>query len=160
MGNLFEVYEALCIFLITLPSGRKWFDSHNCAREFSLVQRIRGDIPPMHSNQLRYLLYCSTEKIWPAPVPGFSSRRLPSVPAVTIPLKPRENFMYLKFGYSIMNWVKPNELLFPRPFLKSWIRKIILSKWFYLPIDAQENCFKRILTFTLNSCFNVNCNIL
>jgi len=64
------------------------------------LQTMRGGIPVLHSNQLRYLLYCSTETIWHAPVPVHNSRRLPSVPAVITHLKQRGNIMYLNFRYS------------------------------------------------------------
>jgi hypothetical protein len=38
-------------------------------------QRMRGDITVLHSNQLRYLLYCSTETIWHALGTGCNFRR-------------------------------------------------------------------------------------
>ena len=41
-----------------------------------LSQRMCGGIPPLHCNKLRYLLYCSCETIWHAPVPVYNSRRL------------------------------------------------------------------------------------
>ena len=33
---------------------------------------------------------------------------------------------------------------------------LILSKFFYLPTDAQENCLKRILKFTLKQLLHVS----
>jgi len=39
-------------------------------------QRMCGGITPLHSNQLRYLLYCSTDTIWHASVPVYNSPRL------------------------------------------------------------------------------------
>jgi len=62
----------------------------------SARQRMCGSIPQLHSNQLRYLLYRSTETIWPAPVPGRNSRRLSVRPTVISPLGPRGNFVCLK----------------------------------------------------------------
>ena len=38
-------------------------------------QRMRGGAPLLHSNQLRYLLYRSTETIWHSPVQGCNSGR-------------------------------------------------------------------------------------
>jgi len=58
-------------------------------------QRMRGGIPVLHINQLRYLLYCSTGKIWYAPVPVYIFRRFPSV---IKHLKHSGNSMYLNFG--------------------------------------------------------------
>ena len=39
-------------------------------------QKMRGGIPLLYSNEIRYLLYRSTETIRPPPVPGCNSRRL------------------------------------------------------------------------------------
>ena len=62
-------------------------------------QRLCGDIPVLHSNQLRYLFHCSTETIWHAPVPVHNSRRFLSVPAVITQIEQHGNIMYLNFIY-------------------------------------------------------------
>ena len=37
---------------------------------------MRGGIPLLHSNQLRYIFYRGTETIWHAPFPGYNPRSL------------------------------------------------------------------------------------
>ena len=39
-------------------------------------QRRSGGVTVLHSNRICYLIYCSTEKMWPATFPGYNSRRL------------------------------------------------------------------------------------
>jgi len=113
-------------------------------------QRMRGGISVLQSNQLRYLLYCSTETVWPAPVPVHIFRRFPSIPAVITHLKQSGNVMYLNFVYSNICWERPNEFLLPQQFVKLWIPKmnkrclINLERYTEWKSGAQKNFHRKI----------------
>jgi hypothetical protein len=54
---------------------------------------------------------------------------------------------------------KTNEKQKERNFHSRTVQHLDISKIFYLPTDAQENCFKRILKFTLNGMVCVWCTV-
>ena len=127
----------------------------NLAAYFHLVptQRMCGGIPLLHSNQLRYFLYCSTETIWHAPVPAYNSRRFPSFSAVITHSKQHWKFMYLMFDYSNICWERPNELIFPQQFLKPRIPEMNKSCLTNLESYALWSCGAHREIFIRNTCF-------
>jgi hypothetical protein len=59
-------------------------------------QRMRADITVPHSDRILNLIFCSTEKMWPAEFQVESLEEFPSLPTMFSPLKPPpENFMCL-----------------------------------------------------------------
>jgi len=87
-------------FLVVTPglefSAYRWFFlRRTICRKLKLTahlhlvpsQRMRGGIPLLHSNEIRYLLYRSAETIWPAPVPGCNSGRLSLISDSDYPYK-------------------------------------------------------------------------
>ena len=58
---------------------------------------MRGGISLPHSYRIRYLIYCDTEKMWPAEFQAETMEDSPSVPTVISPLKPPGNFVYITF---------------------------------------------------------------
>jgi hypothetical protein len=62
---------------VVLPAGNYLLEIDIDADLYlALSQRLRGDIPLLRTNQLRYLLYRNTDTIWSAPVPRCNSRSL------------------------------------------------------------------------------------
>src|SRR5215469_16182537 len=67
-----------CLEFTSFLSAWKIIWKLNLTAHLFLVrpQRIRGGIHLLYSNQLRCLLYRSTEAVWPAPIPGCNYGRV------------------------------------------------------------------------------------